>query len=329
MNTSAKNSSFDTNDNTIITQLSNLYSDHLKAVYACCEKNLSSKNQLLDPYYQYLRQTKGKMIRSIVLFESAKATGGITKRHITAACALELMHFASLIHDDIIDDSQARRSTASAHIHYNTQTAVILGDLLISKGFSLFASLDNADICDIVAKTMQRIVESELHQFAAVPMDRKSYISIIEGKTACLFGIAMYLGAYLNGSETAPFWEKAGIALGMAFQIMDDVSDTRTIIQSKKISESAKRELWTLPVIVALESLEGHERNLFLNYLNSAKQANLAPLHTMILETKSMEQVRSCVQTYLDNASRIIFAGGEGKEFFGLFSELVTNELYW
>ncbi len=315
--------------NPISARLTMLYPEELSKVCENCDNILSTHNESLTPYYEYLRQTKGKMIRSIALFESARATGGISDRHITAACALELMHYASLVHDDIIDDAPTRRGNPATHIHFDTHTAVILGDLLLSKGLYLFASLGDADICALVAETMNKIVEGELYQCSRVPVDSGSYLSIIESKTASLFGTAMYLGAYLNASESAISWKTAGTALGMAFQIMDDIADSRKILKKENISSTEQRELFTLPIILYLESLTEDDKKLLLDQLDNPTKQTREMLHINLQKSKCMDQVVSYAKTYLDTASQAThdFAGCS-ENFFTFFSLLIDSELH-
>lgn len=314
----------------VIDQLNGIFADAKHRLQNSFTATLTPPADNLAAYYEYLRNAQGKMLRSMALFASADATGGITDRHITAACGLELLHFASLIHDDIIDGASSRRGVPAVHIQYDTRTAVILGDLLIARGLHLFSQVDEPSLFGLITDAMDNIVNGELMQCAQSPVEPSAYFEIIERKTAILFGIAMYLGALLNNSPDADAWRCIGHHLGMAFQIMDDVADLRTVLAKPTISRADKRELFTLPVIVCLQSMSTSEKDFFLAQLHEPTEPVRKALYERLIKDQCMQAVNDYAQHYLTSAHDTMPIGSSdsAKHFIDRFCQMVISELY-
>jgi octaprenyl-diphosphate synthase len=231
----------------------------LTAVHGMLRDELSSDDAFIGELVGHVLTTRGKMIRPALTCLSALAGGGGGAARLPLACAVEMIHVASLIHDDVIDAADLRRGQASVNAVWGNQVAVLLGDYLFSKAFFLLARLHDPEIAAAMAWATVRMSRAEIKQIKAGDMphtDETIYFDIIDGKTAQLMSAACRCGALTARAPEA--WAGAlsafGREWGMAFQITDDALDLTATSDrlGKPIGSDIQTGKVTLPVIHAL-----------------------------------------------------------------------------
>ena len=224
----------------------------------------------LNEMTSYLAQSTGKGIRALLLLTAAQdSEGKVPEEVIRAAAAIELLHMATLVHDDVIDNAATRRGMPALHQKFDTKSAVICGDYLLSQSMLLFATMetqrldsteDRAALIARVSRGLSAVCRGEYKQHINVgnlDIDFVTYLKVISGKTAALFSLAAYLGAVLGGesAKAAQNLGRFGRFLGMAFQIADDCRDYEwTQAQAQKpVGNDIKGGVITLPLIFAMQ----------------------------------------------------------------------------
>jgi octaprenyl-diphosphate synthase len=233
--------------------------DDLGALERILRTELSSDDPFIGELVSHVLTTQGKMVRPALVCLSALACGGGSDARLASAGAVELIHVASLIHDDVIDAAQTRRGQASVNAIWGNQVAVLLGDYLFSKAFYMLSRLHDAEIAAAMAWATVRMSQAEIKQikYGNTPhTDEAIYFDIIEGKTAQLMSAACRCGALAAGASEAATAALAtfGLEWGMAFQITDDALDlTATPVHlGKPIGSDIQTGKVTLPIIHAL-----------------------------------------------------------------------------
>lgn len=219
---------------------------------------LSSSNSLLNKVLAHISQRRGKMMRPILVLLMAKFSGKITPKTLHAAAALELLHTASLVHDDVVDESNERRGQLSVNAVFNNKVAVLSGDFLLATALVQVAKTSHLDIIDIVSVLGQELAEGELLQLSNVSnpdFSEAVYFDVIRKKTASLFAACTQAGA-LSAGASDELVQKArlfGEYIGICFQIKDDIFD---YFDNKEIGKPTGNDMLegklTLPVLYAL-----------------------------------------------------------------------------
>lgn len=240
---------------------------------------------LLDQLLRYLWRQKGKEIRPTLVFMTAKLFGEVSKRTYVAATMIELLHTATLIHDDVVDEADSRRGFLSINKLWRNKAGVLLGDFLLSKG--LLISLDHKEyiLLKILSDAVRQMSEGELRQLKTSKLQNMTedrYFDIISEKTAsliaacCHCGAESVLGDGITESSQALLLKDAGLKIGVAFQIKDDLLDYGTDDIGKPKRNDIQERKVTLPLIKALESADSKEaaaiRRLFRKRKKSRKE---------------------------------------------------------
>ena len=257
--------------------------DDLDAVSRLLRDHLSADDAFIGQLVEHVLHTKGKLLRPALVCLSALACGGGSDERLDVAGAVELIHVASLIHDDVIDAAHLRRGQASVNAIWGNQVAVLLGDYLFSKSFHMLALVQNLDLAAAMAAATVRMSQAEIKQikYGNTPhTDEAIYFDIIEGKTAQLFSAACRCGALTAGapgSDTAAL-SKFGLEWGMAFQITDDALDlTATPEQvGKPIGSDIQTGKVTLPIIYALATASPTDRARLAELIDGAPSGEAA-----------------------------------------------------
>ncbi len=223
------------------------------------QQALQTDHPLLGEVLRHLQQRRGKQVRPILVLLSAKLCGDVNEKTYGSAVAFELLHTASLVHDDVVDDSPLRRGQATVHARWNNKVAVLTGDYLLAKVIELTAGLRNMKIFNIVAEIGQTLARGELLQLHAnrsMWISESDYFAVIEQKTAALFAACTQAGAVSAGGtmrqETA--LRTFGRELGLVFQMQDDLLDYSDSEESGKPTMSDVRDgKATLPLLVSLD----------------------------------------------------------------------------
>jgi octaprenyl-diphosphate synthase len=260
----------------------------LAAIYAPVQGDLDSLGGLLqdelssdDPFIaelvRYVLRTRGKMIRPALVCLSALACGGGSDARLEIGAAVELIHLASLIHDDVIDAADLRRGHASVNALWGNHVAVLLGDYLFSKAFHLLARLRQAEVAAAMAWATVRMSQAEIKQIkhgSRLHTDESIYFDIIAGKTAHLMSAACRCGALTAGphEQEAAALSEFGLEWGMAFQITDDALDLTATPDNlgKPIGSDIQTGKVTLPIIHALAHSSARDQERLREILSSA-----------------------------------------------------------
>ncbi len=251
------------------------------------EPNLLSKTNLLNAVTKYVFGNKGKQIRPALTFLSARLFGNVTESTFSAAYMVELLHNATLIHDDVVDDSETRRNLLSVKAKWKNKIAVLAGDYYLAKGLLYAIEKNEIKALEIMSQGVKRMSEGELMQIEhakTLENTENTYYEIIKSKTAALFIVAMVTGAYSskNASENdIKKVERIAELLGLAFQIRDDVLDySRASVLGKKSYNDLQEKKQTLPLLFALSQVSFVEREKILFKLehHGNKQTKLEEL---------------------------------------------------
>ncbi|MDP4207489.1 MAG: polyprenyl synthetase family protein [Bacteroidota bacterium] len=246
------------------------------------KSSMKSNVPLLNIIVNYLLRRKGKQMRPMFVFLSAKLNGEVTDATYTAASLIELLHTATLVHDDVVDESYERRGFFSINALWKSKVAVLMGDYLLAKGLLLSVDHKAYDLLEIVSEAVREMSEGELLQIQrsrTLDITREQYFEIIRKKTATLIAACSASGAKSVGcdEETVNRMKMFGEYVGIAFQIKDDLFDYQTKgIIGKPTGNDIKEKKFTLPLIYALETSTKTERKHILrtiskHYKNSDK----------------------------------------------------------
>ena len=229
------------------------------------EETLQSDNPLLQQAIDHLLQKKGKLVRPTLVFLSAKLSGTVNQRVYDVALALELLHAASLVHDDVVDGSDRRRGQASVNALMTNQIAVLVGDFLLSRALHHAALTGDTKVVDVIANLGQTLADGELLQLANLDeekLDEASYYMVVRKKTSSLFAVAAQLGVLASGGseEEAERMRRFGHLVGTCFQLRDDIFDydTKTDV-GKPAGNDMKEGKLTLPVIHVINKTKDEE----------------------------------------------------------------------
>lgn len=229
------------------------------------EETLQSDNPLLQQAIDHLLQKKGKLVRPTLIFLSAKLSGTVNQRVYDVALALELLHTASLVHDDVVDESERRRGQASVNALMTNQIAVLVGDFLLSRALHHAALTGETKVVDVIANLGQTLADGELLQLANLDeekLDEASYYMVVRKKTSSLFAVAAQLGVLASGGseEEAERMRRFGHLVGTCFQLRDDIFDydTKTDV-GKPAGNDMKEGKLTLPVIHVINKTKDEE----------------------------------------------------------------------
>jgi octaprenyl-diphosphate synthase len=272
---------------TILKEITASLREELSSFEQVFRQTMRSKIPFVDTIARYLVRQKGKKIRPLLVLLSADLCGGISEGTYRGAALVEILHTATLIHDDVVDDADTRRGLASINAVWKNKVAVLMGDYLYAKG--LLLSLDHNDVhfLQIISNAVRRMSEGEIYQIAksrALDIDEKTYLRIIGDKTASLFSTCCEIGAASATSDAAILerLRRYGENLGIAFQIRDDVLDyigRKSITGKPKGLDLSEKKL-TLPLIQSLKKAPRREAKKILRLVKNGTNSKV--LQTII-----------------------------------------------
>jgi len=272
---------------------------------------LKSDVFLLNLITRYVIKTKGKQIRPVLVLLSAKLFGEITDKTYTAASLVELLHTASLVHDDVVDDANERRGAFSVYALWKSKTAVLFGDYLLARGLMISVDHQAFDLLRIVSVAVKEMCEGELLQLQhsrKQDMTQEAYFGIIYKKTAALIAACTEAGAQSAGAspEHVEKMRQFGVHLGMIFQIKDDLFDYQPHgITGKPSGNDLKEKKFTLPLIYALQQASRSEKKHILSLINNTA-ADTQKLNTVIQFVDNKGGLNHCRTTMNDLAQKAI-----------------------
>ena len=275
-------------------------------------RQLQSPSPLLSTITAHIYRSKGKQLRPLLVFLSAKLTGEVCQKTYVGAALVELLHTATLIHDDVVDDANERRNLLSVNALWNSKIAVLAGDFLLSRGMFVSLEHDAVDLLNITAKTITALSEGELQQMERarkLETSEADYFDIIRKKTATLIQCCTHIGAasVSASAEQVEALRAYGEQLGIAFQLRDDVLDYHSGWLTGKASGNDIREKKiTLPLIYALQKVEKCEQKKVLSLVACAKKKsrNVKQVVDFVTQHGGITYANSVTRSYCEAAKK-------------------------
>ncbi len=286
--------------------------------------SMKSDIALLNIVTNYLLKRKGKQIRPILVFLAAKLIGEVNQSTHVAAMLMEIIHTASLVHDDVIDDAHERRGFLSINALWRSKIAVLLGDYLLSKSLQIAVENKEFAIMEITNDSVQEMIKGELLQIQKtrkLNITETEYFSIIEKKTATLLAACTASGArsVTADMKTVEKLKNLGINIGIAFQIKDDLFDyEKNSKTGKPIGNDIKEKKLTLPLIYSLEQANKSEKRNIIHLINKkgSKRDTFSKIYDFVHEKNGVHYACKKMMEYRDNSLAILndFPDSEAKK---------------
>jgi len=258
------------NQKSPLHELHALLAEDMEQVNAEIMDKMHSPVELIPRIARYLIASGGKRLRPLLTLAAARLYDYQGSAHIKLATAVEFIHTATLLHDDVVDESDMRRGQASANEVYGNQSSVLVGDFLFSKAFQLMVDCGSLSVLNCLANASATIAEGEVLQLTTqgnLDTSVVEYMKVIEGKTAALFSAATSSGAMLAGADETAIQAlyDYGHNLGIAFQITDDILDYKSDTKDfgKAIGDDFHEGKMTLPVLIAYQSGDDEEKEFW------------------------------------------------------------------
>jgi len=288
---------------------------------------------------KYLNQNGGKRLRPILLLLSARLFGPTGDNAIRLAAVVEMIHTATLVHDDVIDVAETRRGKPSPNILWGNHTSVLAGDWLYMQAFQIALRERNFHVLDILIALTQRMVEGELIQLeriGKIDVSEADYMELVDCKTASLFSACSRLGATISGADDEAEAKLGDFAwnLGIAFQLVDDILDftAREKVLGKPVGNDLREGKVTLPLIYALEQADASERGLVEQVLTdrSYDRAPFAEVLRVIQRRGGIERARERASSFAERARELMNALPESpyQRALAAVTDLVTDRDY-
>jgi octaprenyl-diphosphate synthase len=277
-------------------------------------RTFRSEVPLLKIILNYIFRRKGKQMRPLLVFLTAKINGNINESTYVAATFIELLHTASLVHDDVVDDARERRGVLSVNALWNSKIAVLVGDYLLSSGLLISVEKNRYDMLEIVSEAVRSMSEGELFQLQKarkLNIKEEDYFRIIRSKTAALIAACTACGAIsvTNDQEVIQQMKDFGENIGIAFQIRDDILDYEgNGFTGKTAGNDIKEKKITLPLIHALEQSPNSERRKILSIVSKRKKtkAEISEVIKYVSDTGGIEYADLKMNQYRDKALAIL-----------------------
>lgn len=283
--------------------------EDMRAVDRSILRQLESDVVLINQVGRYIVGSGGKRLRPLAVLLSARACGYSGSRHIDLAAVVEFIHTATLLHDDVVDGSELRRSRETANAVWGNEASVLVGDFLYSRAFEMMVDLDNMRVMDVLSHATNRIAEGEVLQLLNCndpDTTEKRYMEVIERKTATLFEAGTRLGAVLAqaGEEIETAAADYGLQLGIAFQLVDDALDYCADGEElgKNLGDDLAEGKPTLPIIRAMEAGTEQERALLRRAIESGGRDRIDDVAIAIESTKAIDYTIALAHRYAELA---------------------------
>jgi octaprenyl-diphosphate synthase len=276
------------------------------------KKNLNSEAYLVKKVGEYVLNSGGKRFRPSLLLLSARLCGYSGKEHIPIAAVVEFIHTATLLHDDVVDNADLRRGSASVNTIWGNTASILIGDYLFSKSFYMIVNSENIDVLKVLSRTTTLMAEGELLQLqknSDIGTTERDYLSVVTNKTAVLISAACQVGGVLSGVSRGKEEALAGYGmnLGIAFQLMDDCLDytSRDEDLGKAIGNDLKEGKITMPLIHALEKSTPREREIIHSVVeaDNIKEEQLTSVMELINRYKGIDYTIDAARRYKEEAN--------------------------
>ena len=270
---------------------------------------LQSPYESLMPVLRHGTQLGGKRLRPAMLLLAGAAAGELKEDHVVLATVVEMVHTATLVHDDVLDEAETRRHVATINARWNEHTSILLGDYLFAQSFRLAATLPSTEACRWIGEAARLVCEGELRQVLdrnTIDLDKETYFDMIRGKTAELCRVACQLGAKFSGAEEPVTKALAsyGNAVGIAFQIADDYLDLWGDDQAvgKTLGTDIEQGKMTLPLIRLLETSNDSQRKEITTILQGPAAERVEKIRPFLTQSDARQYTRLTAEQYRNEA---------------------------
>jgi len=295
------------------TEIQALMKSELDLMNKILVDRLDSNVDLISQMSHYIINSGGKRIRPLLLLLCAKATDYDGDYHYSMAVVIELIHTATLLHDDVVDQSTTRRGQESANELWGNAPSVLVGDFLYSRAFEIMVEPNSMAIMKILSKATNQISEGEVLQLLNIKnakVTQTEYFTVIERKTACLFKAACQIAGILSKSNQNIIegMGSFGMHLGNAFQIIDDTLDyeSNSDIIGKEIGDDLSEGKVTLPMIYALEKTNKSENKILTDAIQNADASNINQIVEILLNVNAFQYSRNIAKRESNKALQLI-----------------------
>lgn len=299
----------------VLDHLKQLLGGDMAAVDATIRNRLHSEVVLVNQVGEYIVNSGGKRLRPVLVILSAKAFGYSGSHHHNLAAVVEFIHTATLLHDDVVDESDLRRGRPTASALFGNAASVLVGDFLYSRAFQMMVEVNDMRVMQTMSDATNVIAEGEVLQLLNchdANVDASNYLHVINCKTAKLFEAAMRLGAILAGvdEESELAAAKYGMHLGTAFQLVDDVLDYSGDEQEtgKNLGDDLAEGKPTLPLIYAMQHGDNAQAAIVRAAIEQGDLTRFADVLQVIKQTGALEYTRRQAQNEADAACAALFA---------------------
>lgn len=326
------------NTDTRFNQAQQLVDVKMTEVNHCIQSWLNSDIVLINSLGQYIISSGGKRLRPLLLLLVARAFGYKGAHDVTLAAVIEFIHTATLLHDDVVDESSQRRGKSTANEVWGNAASVLVGDFLYSRAFEMMVTCDNMQVMQTLARTTNEIAEGEVQQLLnahSADVSEDDYFKTIEKKTAILFSAATRLGVIINTDHTteqASQLAQYGMHLGIAFQLVDDVldytSDADTL--GKNVGDDLADGKPTLPLIYALQQANASEKIILQDAISEGKRDAFSEVIHIIQNVGGIDYAKNHAMQARDNAVACLktVPEGENKEALIALADFAVQRLH-
>lgn len=318
-----------------ISEISKPVKNELEQFNGIFKQAMRSNVGLVDLVARYIIRQKGKKVRPLLVLLSANLTGGVTERTYRGATLVELLHTATLIHDDVVDNADKRRGMWSINALFKNKVAVLMGDYLLSRGLMISVDGRDYDFLGVITNAVKRMSEGELLQIQKtrkLDIDEVTYFKVISDKTASLLETCCTIGAMstTENKDSIEAMKNYGHSLGMAFQIRDDILDYEgsTSLIGKPVGGDIKEKKITLPLIYSLNNVSKSEASRIRKLIkNGNDKTKVKEVMQFVKENNGVEYALTVAEKFSNQAkdSLKIFHDSEIKSAMQQLVDFVTN----
>ena len=283
--------------------------EELAGVEEILSRELRSKYPFVDELVRHGFRLGGKRLRPALVLLAGKAAGKITREHLVLAAVVEMIHTATLVHDDVLDQASIRRHLDTVNSRWGNEASVLLGDYLFTHSFYLASTLDSPFACQTIGRATNIVCEGELRQIASrgqFGLSEADYLGIIEAKTAELCACCCRLGSHYAGAtaEVEESLARFGRSLGIAFQIVDDLLDLQgdEATTGKSLGTDLEQQKPTLPVIRLLDRVDGDQRSQLIAILSRSENHRRVELEPWLAKSDSLTYTRTQAEAFAARA---------------------------
>lgn len=313
--------------------------EHVEPFLGTVNRRLSEQvetfHTFVQPYAEYALNGEGKHLRPALVALSGSATGKVTEAHVTVAVIIEMVHLATLVHDDIMDESEIRRGRLTLASNYGNEVAVLFGDCLFAQALKLAASFPTPEICRSVAGATHTVCSGEILQTQHrrdFKLSLERYFKVLEMKTAELFALSCELSAFLNNSphEQRTALRQYGIAFGIAYQIYDDCLDLfgSEELAGKSLGTDLQKGKLTLPLLLLREACDATESRKVKELVTDWRPEHMKVVGEMLGKYDLLAASQEVMQGYLEQARQALnlLSPSSGRAALGGLTDFLSRQ---